>query len=721
MEKKYHPSIRDLINLPFISEATTAPNGCKVAYILRIPNWAEDCYESRCFVYDLVKKRHYQITHTGTVSNLQWLEHQSLALLKSSFKTKEDNQDKPQIWVFEELIGEGIQVTSHPSGVQKFQPFAKGLIYLAQDTKRAEKKERTQKFGTFIHVEQEESTLALYYIDLGRVKNYQAELLSLDQENFNERIPPILDLTINLDRNLKITDFVPSPLHDAIYLNCQLKDDLIFLEETSTYRMQIDTDLALENYLREHKIKMTGNISFQQKSLEEIRSSTAKEKHELASWIRIALPKGATIIDVSPDGSKLLVDYKERDTQHNTQNDIWILNIEHIKGHLDNENIIKENLFCITRNIDQSILQSSWTNQGIYVHFFEGNNATIARINEAGKVEVLDLQENKPIQGMHMSREGHICFISGNELKIPEVVLATYTKKGLNLKTITNLGEIANNWDLGTLETVRWMSKDGYEIEGVLRKPSNFDPTKKYPLVVIVHGGPHLTSQSVLLNGQDRFYYPSVQFVNKDMLLLKPNYRGSIGRGQKFLELNKENLGIGELWDVESGVDFLIAQGFVDKTKVGCMGWSYGGYISAFAATHSSKFAAISVGAGISSWYTYYMTADIPQFAPHYLSALPYENPEIYQKTSSMNKIKEAKTPTLIQQGAKDQIVPMANAMELHRGLKDNGIRVEFFLFPQMPHPIIKPRQSYTVMSQNLTWFSHFLLGEELDFFKGEK
>jgi len=100
-----------------------------------------------------------------------------------------------------------------------------------------------------------------------------------------------------------------------------------------------------------------------------------------------------------------------------------------------------------------------------------------------------------------------------------------------------------------------------------------------------------------------------------------------------------DNLGIGDLWDIESGIDFLVEKGFIDEKKVGCMGWSQGGYISAFATTHSEKFAAISVGAGISSWYTYHIGTDIRQFTQHYLSSLPHENMPIYEKTSAMVKI----------------------------------------------------------------------------------
>ena len=148
------------------------------------------------------------------------------------------------------------------------------------------------------------------------------------------------------------------------------------------------------------------------------------------------------------------------------------------------------------------------------------------------------------------------------------------------------------------------------------------------------------------------------------------------------------------------------------------MGWSQGGYISAFAATHSDKFRAVSVGAGVSDWYTYHFANDIPQFTTHYLSGSPFKNRELYIKTAPMSKIRDAKTPTLIQHGARDQRVPLASATELYRGLQDMGVHVELFVYPEMGHGITNPRENRAVMWQNLTWFSHYLLGEELDFFQ---
>ena len=124
-----------------------------------------------------------------------------------------------------------------------------------------------------------------------------------------------------------------------------------------------------------------------------------------------------------------------------------------------------------------------------------------------------------------------------------------------------------------------------------------------------------------------------------------PNYRGSAGFGEAFRSLNYRNLGVGDYQDVISGVDSLIEKGFVDPENVCSMGWSQGGYISAFITTFSDRFRAVSVGAGISDWVDYYYRTDDTPFCPQYLGATPWDDPEIYAKTSPMSHINSAQTP----------------------------------------------------------------------------
>jgi dipeptidyl aminopeptidase/acylaminoacyl peptidase len=260
-------------------------------------------------------------------------------------------------------------------------------------------------------------------------------------------------------------------------------------------------------------------------------------------------------------------------------------------------------------------------------------------------------------------------------------------------------------------EVVQWRSADGATVEGVLEKPVDFNPKKKYPLLVVIHGGP--TGVDTPAVTADR-YYPVEHFIAKGALVLRPNYRGSAGYGEAFRSLNVRNLGVGDYADVISGVDYLIAQGFVDKDRVGSMGWSEGGYISAFITTASDRFKAVSVGAGISDWMTYYANTDITPFTRQYLQATPWDDPEVYRKTSPISYLKTAKTPTLIQQGSADKRVPVADSYELRQALEDKGVPVKMVLYDGFGHPINKPKQQRAVMEENENWFDHYIWGEPL-------
>src|SRR5437879_6038281 len=183
-------------------------------------------------------------------------------------------------------------------------------------------------------------------------------------------------------------------------------------------------------------------------------------------------------------------------------------------------------------------------------------------------------------------------------------------------RKLTAMGDQLKGFTLARREVISWKSADGTTIEGIVYKPADFDAKRKYPLLVVIHGGPTGVDQPIV--NADR-YYPVERLVAKGALVLRPNYRGSAGYGEKFRALNVRNLGVGDYADVISGVDALIAKGWVDKDRVGSMGWSQGGYISAFITATSDRFKAASVRAGSSDRRTYYDHTDITPFTHHSL------------------------------------------------------------------------------------------------------
>ncbi len=367
----------------------------------------------------------------------------------------------------------------------------------------------------------------------------------------------------------------------------------------------------------------------------------------------------------------------------------------------------------ITDSFDEQPGFVDWNADGVYFTGLQKTSSHLFRVDPATlKITRISGPTDLMAGGFTITRDGRrLAFSLSSPTTLPEIAFADVSN--FMPRALTNMTAQAKQFVLGTRETISWKSQDGTTIEGVLIKPADFDSTKKYPLLCIIHGGPTGVDRPALLSPDTR-YYPADIWAARGALILKVNYRGSAGYGEKFRQLNLRNLGIGDAWDVLSGVEYLVTKGMVDPVRVACMGWSQGGYISAFLTAGSDRFKAISVGAGISNWATYYYNTDITPFTINYLGKDPAADPEIYQKTSPMSYIMKARTPTLSQHGELDRRVPIANAYELRQGLEDRGVKTEMIVYKGFGHGINKPRAMRAVMSHNLVWFNHYLWGDAL-------
>ncbi|MBI3472478.1 MAG: S9 family peptidase [Candidatus Solibacter usitatus] len=350
-----------------------------------------------------------------------------------------------------------------------------------------------------------------------------------------------------------------------------------------------------------------------------------------------------------------------------------------------------------------------WNSAGIYFTGLQKTASHLFRVDpSSGRIMRISGPDSLMAGSFSLTRDGRrMAFTAASPTSLTEVFVSPADE--FAPQALTKMTDQVRSLVLGTREVISWKSQDGTPIEGILIKPADFDPTRKYPLLCIIHGGPTGIDRPSLL---DTRYYPSDIWAGRGALILKVNYRGSAGYGEEFRQLNVRNLGVGDAWDVLSGVDHLIAKGWVDPARVGCMGWSQGGYISAFLTTSSTRFAAISVGAGISNWATYYYNTDITPFTIQYLGGDPAVDPGVYAKTSPMTYVQQARTPTLIQHGEFDKRVPIPNAYELRQGLEDRGVKVEMVVYKGYGHGITKPKSMRAVMQHNLAWFNHYLWGD---------
>ncbi|MGW6193236.1 S9 family peptidase [Bacillus cereus] len=361
-------------------------------------------------------------------------------------------------------------------------------------------------------------------------------------------------------------------------------------------------------------------------------------------------------------------------------------------------------------NFDSTVMPLQWTDKGILIRWQDKTNYRIGLLCEDGTVEMLSDKVDGFIMDASITRDG-------NHISYSKAITNETFEIYLDDKKITDENSLFKGKLKSNREIISWQSSDGLEIEGVLSTPVEFDANKKYPLLVVIHGGPAWASFPIF---SDCFNekYPIEQFIEKGFIVLEPNYRGSSGYGNEFLKANYRKQGIADYDDVISGVDKLVGKGMVDKERVGVMGWSNGGYISAFCSTFSSRFKAISVGGGITNWSTHYVKTDIPYFIRMHLGDNPWNDPEIYKKTSPMTYIKSACTPTLIQHGEKDVRIPITNAYELHQGLREMEVDTELIIFKGMAYSSDQPGMRVAIMKQNLMWFSHYILGESMKDFR---
>ncbi len=363
----------------------------------------------------------------------------------------------------------------------------------------------------------------------------------------------------------------------------------------------------------------------------------------------------------------------------------------------------------LSEAFDEDPALVAWNADGIYFAAAQKTWAHLFHLDpRTGKIDRISGPEDRADSGFSLTPDSrHAAFVSawtGNYAEVYVSPVAAFAPQRL-----TAMADQLKDFRLASRELVQWKSSDGTTIEGVLIKPPDFQAGKRYPLLVVIHGGPTGVDRAVPTADRS---YPVEAFAAKGALILRPNYRGSAGYGEKFRSLNVRNLGVGDYADVISGVDALIERGLVDRERVGAMGWSEGGYISAFITCFSDRFKAVSVGAGISDWSTYYVNTDITPFTRQYLHATPWDDPEIYRKTSPITYVKNARTPTLIQHGELDKRVPIPNGYELRQALEDRGVTVRMVVYKGFGHGIDKPKQQREVMEENLKWFGKWIWGE---------
>jgi dipeptidyl aminopeptidase/acylaminoacyl peptidase len=263
--------------------------------------------------------------------------------------------------------------------------------------------------------------------------------------------------------------------------------------------------------------------------------------------------------------------------------------------------------------------------------------------------------------------------------------------------------------ECGKVEDLHWKS-DEFEIQGWLLSPRDSKPNRRYPLIVLVHGGPSSAftprwqeAESLAATLSRRGYY-----------VMMPNPRGSFGKGESFTRANVKDFGHGDLRDILRGVDEAVRTRPIDPGRLGITGWSYGGYMTMWAVTQTNRFRAAVPGAGICNWQSYYGQNGIDQWMIPFFGASVYDDPAVYARSSPITFIKHVNTPSLILVGERDVECPAPQSQEFYHALKTLGVAAQMVVYPGEGHMILRPEHRRDVVNRTVQWFDRYLLAETL-------
>jgi dipeptidyl aminopeptidase/acylaminoacyl peptidase len=257
----------------------------------------------------------------------------------------------------------------------------------------------------------------------------------------------------------------------------------------------------------------------------------------------------------------------------------------------------------------------------------------------------------------------------------------------------------------GKSVSLNWKS-DEFHVQGWLMLPKDYDPAKKYPMIVEVHGGPAAAEVSHWGGGGG---LSATAFSALGYFVLQPNPRGSFGQGEEFTQANRKDFGYGDLRDILAGVDAVLAKYPVDPNRVGLTGWSYGGFMSMFAVTQTQRFKAAVAGAGISDWQRYYGENSIDQWMIPYFGASVYDDPAVYARSSAIGFIKQVKTPTLVVVGDRDGECPAPQSYEFWHALRNQHVPTQLVVYPNEGHGFVDPAHRRDVLYRAVEWFAQYM------------
>jgi dipeptidyl aminopeptidase/acylaminoacyl peptidase len=367
---------------------------------------------------------------------------------------------------------------------------------------------------------------------------------------------------------------------------------------------------------------------------------------------------------------------------------------------------VPQNLTAVS--LDRPISQPRWIDeQTLIAHVARGFKGTLAVIGRDGKASMLDDLDVNP-SAFARSVNGTLAYAGEDATRAPELYLKAPNGRP---RAVTHVNAQWASIPTVAPEFITYKSFDGTPIEAALLQPPSQASSasagqgrnQTRPLVVLVHGGP--TGR-----WSDSFEPWGQLLVARGYAVLYPNVRGSTGYGERFVELNRADWGGGDFKDVMAGVDAMVARGVADPNRLGIGGWSYGGYMAAWAVTQTQRFKAAVSGAPVIDMASEFGTENGPAY-DEWFYGTPYEKDTLdgVIKSSPITFVRNAKTPTLLLQGEDDTTDPIGQSQQFYRGLKRYGVESDLVLYPREPHGLREEQHLLDRLTRIVAWYDKYL------------
>ena len=350
----------------------------------------------------------------------------------------------------------------------------------------------------------------------------------------------------------------------------------------------------------------------------------------------------------------------------------------------------------------------TWQGRQIVASALAGSEQAIVAIDPHAKTQKTLWSSPVSASG---SRDGRFVFSADGAMAAAVVEDFSHAARIISGK-LPNLAPITHDNDGHTPQvaarSISW-TNDNFNVQGWLLSPKNIEAGKKYPMIVVVHGGPAAAATPRFVSEGEGGSALIRELTNKGYFIFMPNPRGSFGQGTAFSGANKRDFGGGDWRDILAGVDAVIQQAPVDGERLGLTGHSYGGFMTMWGVTHSTRFKAAVAGAGIANWISYYGQNGIDQWMIPFFGASAYDDPAIYRAASPIESIKQAKTPTLIYVGERDVECPPAQSTEFWHGLKAMNVPTSLVIYDGEGHSIRKPEHQKDQRARTIAWFDKYI------------